>query len=129
MQPTELLKSLAAAFPNFEVKPDTAAIYERMLIDEPPELLALAEKRLLARCRFFPSIAEIRGACTDILMEAVPTPVEAWGLVRRHIHGELTDEERRGAAFRVVEKAVKQLSGWYDLRRSENLVADRKSVV
>jgi hypothetical protein len=72
MDKTEFFKMFAvltAAYPSVSVQPPTIEVYFKLLGDVDPSLLERAVLRCIRECKFFPNVAEIRNAATDILVE------------------------------------------------------------
>ena len=120
----EVLTVLSAAFPQFKLAEATVRVYTRVLADIDDKLIEAAAYDCLARCRFFPSVAELRDAAHAIAAPALPSAFEAWEEVLRQI--------RDVGAYRTptftdprIEAAVRQVGGWSMLCRSENVAADR----
>jgi hypothetical protein len=126
MTPSETAKLvglLMVAFPNFKMASDTAEVYEMMLDDLDYEATKGAVRGLLATCRFFPTIAEIRAAVVDAELGPTVPALVAWGRV--------CDEIRRvGANGRpriddaLTARCVDAMD-WRYLCRSSNDAADR----
>lgn len=73
-----LLAVCAAAFPHVRVTKETATIYAEMLADLDAEPAMRAVRRLIASSQYFPSIAAIREATTDLVVKLPPTAARAW---------------------------------------------------
>lgn len=115
----ECLVMLKAAYPRQELTDETIAIYEIALKDIKPDLLKLAVLRLLSRSIFFPTIAELRTAATDLTLErrGILTPIQAWNAATNGRSGPLPS---------MVKQAVQMACGdFYNLRTSTTLAADR----
>lgn len=69
---------LVAAFPAAQPDEKTTRVYMEMLCDLPFEPSLRAVKRLLSSSRFFPSIAEIREAVTDVTHGPARGGADAW---------------------------------------------------
>jgi hypothetical protein len=122
---TKVLAVISAAYPNFDLKPETVKVYLKLLADLPDELLEEASLLHIAQSTYFPTVAELRAAAFELLESQNPHPngVEAWGEVEDQIH-------RVGYTGQPVfqHPLTAQLvsaMGWQNLCRSENLVADR----
>lgn len=77
MNPEQLLRQLAAAYPKTHIADATLAVYASDLADIDPCVLAEALVTLRRTLRFFPTIAEIRETCAvDVL--APPDTSEAF---------------------------------------------------
>jgi len=128
----QIIGVLAAAFPNNKLSPETVGVYELALADIPADVLEQATLHVIARCKFFPSVSEIRDAANAIMvgMHNVPTAFEAWGEVcnviarcgqyyRYQIGGTLPEYSHP-----LIERAV-DVMGYRNLCESDNAVADR----
>ena len=63
------LKVLGTIFQERSVSEEFVAIYQELLEDLPDEVLIKAVRECLLRCRFYPTIAEIRERAEPILQE------------------------------------------------------------
>ena len=99
---------LAAAYPQFvhgKAEADLAAhkaIYQRLLTDLTPDLLAAAADKCIAECKWFPTVAELRTAADSIREMAAQragvqqmTPDEAWQLCERVVVNDGTPAEEQ----------------------------------
>lgn len=77
-------KALLSAFPNNKVDAGTAAIYAATLQDIDGEILNAGVLDCITRCKFFPTVAEIREAAFSVSSARIaqPTALEAWGHVK-----------------------------------------------
>lgn len=120
---TRLVAMLAAAYRDTKLTRETCEVYETMLLDLDFEVAKQAIARLIATAKWFPTIAEIRTAATDIQRGPVRKGGEAFGDV-------LAEVRRTGAygapSFEdpVVTECVR-LVGWLTLCRGDNEAADR----
>lgn len=106
-----------------EIQKAQAMIYRRMLADLEYPLANAAVERLLATCKFMPSIAEIREAALSTAHGEVRPGADAWGDVLKAV----SKTGARGTpvfADPVVAKCVESL-GWQNICLSENATADR----
>ena len=72
MTEAETIKALVvlrASYPNQTIPPETVDIYSSMLMPLDAETTMRAIKRVLRRCRFFPTLAEIHEAYDAICEE------------------------------------------------------------
>lgn len=127
---------LVAAHPGKELGEDTPRAYEAALGDLPVDLLKAAVLHCLATSRWFPSIAEVRGAAADILARAQghPTALEAWGQLRRWLRSPKSvivngQRYQRRALPEPAMRALAALGGEAMVRDSENPTADRARFV
>ena len=122
MQCLILLKS---AYPKMDFGPDSVAVYVETLKDIEPELLQAAVLKHVSISKWFPTIAELRQAVTELILEAEGqlTAPEAWGMVvgeiRRVGHWGKPQLET------PVQQAVEAVGGWRQICFSENITADR----
>ena len=123
---TRMMGVMAAAYPGFTISAETIRVYGRMLADIPDKLLEGAGMDCMARCRFFPTIAEIREAAYSIklLQSGAPSAFEAWGEVSR-LMAEVGSYRVPEFSHPWIATAVRQVGGWTRLCQSENSVADR----
>jgi hypothetical protein len=121
MNENAVLKSLMllkAAYPRQPLPDETIDVYELSLGDLDPQLLKASVMRLITNSVFFPTVAEIRKTCADLVLEqrGLPTPMRAWSM----IHGSAAD------CPEIVREAVRMSCGdFYNLHRSTNQAADR----
>ena len=123
----QILSLMSAAFPNFQMKPETPELYLQLLGDIPADELKPAVLQSVSEAgrKFAPSVGEIRGMVSQMRMSVanVPSAYEAWQEVLSEIRS--TGSYRR-PEFKhpLVERAVETM-GWRNLCLSENQVADR----
>jgi hypothetical protein len=126
----KLVAVMAAAFPNAKVTPETSSVYERMLADLEYPAANAAVERLLATCKFLPTVAEIRESALTLTSGEVRAGGEAWGDVLRLIgrYGARRYDDGWRASS-VIEDPVAaecvQALGWVNLCDSEDQTADR----
>ena len=115
----EALASLQDCFPRQELRQGTIQAYGAMLADIPSETLTAAIYRVVARSRFWPSIAEIREAAAEIL---VPLPTKDEFLAEVEKQRKALREGRR-AEFTVqaYQDAIDAMGGWNIVMMSGNL--------
>ena len=127
-----LLGLLKEAYPRFYAdKPDdemeaAAAIWREMLSDTDDETAMIALKRLIATCKFPPTIAEMRESVSAVKYPAFMDASEAWGEVNFAIRE--YGYNRQDKAFSLMCEPVRltvQHMGWRELCLSENDMADR----
>lgn len=117
-----LVSMLVATWPRPEVRPETVGVYCAALADLDAKAAHAAVMDLVRTSRFFPTVAEIR---ERVVRDRVPlpSPEEAWGIVRRAIG--------RVGAYAVPEfdcdevAAAVDAIGWSELCLGENPVANR----
>lgn len=64
-----LIFRMSAVLPDRKMLPEAVDIYQELLEDIPDEVLVKAVRECLLKCRFFPTIAEIREQAEPILQE------------------------------------------------------------
>lgn len=122
---TEIVSGLAAAYPNFELRTDTIRVYCATLADLTPEVLHAAAKDCISRCKFFPTVAELREAAAAIVTGSrhIRPAAEAWGEFL-HLALHCGHNNKPHIADPIFRQAIDAL-GWAALCQSENQVADR----
>ena len=120
------LTVLSAAYPRFELPNETISIYQRLLADLDFDLLKAATLQCATMCKFFPTVAEIRDAATEIvtMAEHIPTSIEAWGEVVQAIRDIGGNSPRPNFSHPMIDELVKHF-GWYALCASDHSFADR----
>jgi hypothetical protein len=118
----QLVAMMAATWTRPPVLAETVHAYCFALADLEHEAAKAAVLDLMRTSRFFPTIAEIRERATKTRL-SLPTPEEAWGIVRRAIgrHGNY-----RAPVFdcEEIQQAVEAI-GWRDLCVGDNPAANR----
>lgn len=120
----QLVTELIAAFPHSKVTEATSAVYEKHLADLSAEACRRAIDRLVGTAKFFPSIAEIRAAATDLKLGAQRTGLEAYQLAvsaaRRHgyISPPRFNDER-------LDRAIAMCGGWVEFCSAPTDAAER----
>lgn len=109
------LTALAAAYPRQNFPDDTVAIYARMLGDLDPDCVMDAVKRLIARSRFMPTIAEIREDVAEA-RAMLPSAAEAWEIMLR---GDLAN------AAPEIQAAARSVGGRHAIQATTNPTAVR----
>jgi hypothetical protein len=119
------LSVLAAAYPTFDLKPETIKVYVRLLEDLPDSLIEQAAIAHIASSTFFPTVAELRKAALVLLdgQNPLPTALEAWSEVEEQVRrtGYLGKPSFSNPLITRTVSAI----GWQNICRSENPVADR----
>ena len=69
---TKVLAVVSAAYPNFDLKPETVKVYLKLLADLPDELLEEASLAHIAQSTYFPTVAELRSAAVELLERQDP---------------------------------------------------------
>lgn len=120
------LTVLSAAYPRFDLPEETIRIYQRLLADLDFDLLKAATLQCATMCKFFPTVAEIRDAATEIvtMAEHIPTPIEAWGEVIQAIRKIGGNSFRPDFSHPMIDELVKHF-GWHALCTSDHSFADR----
>ena len=129
----EILKvwvMLLAAYPHFakdatpETLDGTLEVYQRLLGDLPVKAIEAAALDHVSRCKWFPTIAEIREKAIVIKLPTQPTAMEAWGEVSKAILSIGSWSPQPRFTHPTIDKTVTAM-GWVDLCRSEDGIADR----
>lgn len=83
----ELWTVLTAAYPNMKTPAATIEVYHRALADLDAELCEAAILDCVSKCKFFPTVAELREAAARLAVGADTRKpaLEAWGDVRRAV--------------------------------------------
>jgi hypothetical protein len=82
----KLLAVLGAAYPRQDVSEGTAKLYCEFLADIPYGVAEAAVKKLIATCKYFPTIAEIRREAVEACLHLPPAD-EAWAEIMSHEDG------------------------------------------
>ena|SRR6185312_737239 len=127
----KLVAVLLAAFPNSKANAQTAEIYERMILDQDYAVANAAVERLLATCRFMPTIGEIRETCLELTKGDKLNGGEAWGQFLRLVsmHGSY---RMPGVDFQIADETLAktiEALGWKNLCLSEDQTSDRARFV
>lgn len=108
---SKVWRELVAAFPNNKIGEDTAIVYAATLKDIDDDALQAGALDCLARCKFFPTIAELREASFSVMSARIaqPSALEAWGEVRAMVerHGyyrtpDVTDFSNQAAGETIL---------------------------
>jgi hypothetical protein len=83
----KLMAVLGAAYPRQEVNEGTAKLYCELLADLPYNVAETVIKRMIATCKYFPTIAEIRHEAVEMCLD-LPTATDAWAEIYSHQDGE-----------------------------------------
>jgi hypothetical protein len=118
-----LLGIAAANFPHIqtkELKP-TAVLWEKALSDITYDVAEKALLKVLSTSKFFPTIAEIREAATQLTQPQQLDAMEAWGLVVNAIrrYGFYREKEALDSLPEEIADLVKQFT-WRELCLNEN---------
>ncbi len=119
----KVLATIGAAYPHHNVTRDTVALYADLLADIDPAVLRLAALKHIAGSKWYPTVAELRSAATDLTRPRIRTGAEAWGDV-------LSEVKRVGSykapafADPVTARVVAGI-GWQNICMSEDMMADR----
>lgn len=126
----KIMGVLHAAYPGFTFQENTVEVYCEMLRDLDPDLLEQAAKAHLVTGKFFPTIAELRGAVANLIERGlnVPSAMEAWGEVidKMCTEGNTVDFGGGQPEFSnsLISRVVSYL-GWNLLCLTDNMIADR----
>lgn len=125
MTTLDCLIMLQSAYPRMQFGAESVMIYELALADTGPSLLRAAVLKHISTSKWFPTIAELRQAATEIVLqtEGQLSAPEAWGVVQREVR--LVGHWRSPSLQLVVHQAVNAIGGWQHICFSENITADR----
>lgn len=119
----KLVATLAAAYRDSKISPETSRVYESLLADLDLEVAKEAVLRLIATSKWLPTIAEIRSTAVDIERGPVRSGGEAYGDVLAEI--------RRTGHYGVprfndplVARCVEMMT-WRGLCLGDNEASDR----
>ncbi len=116
---------LKASYPKMSFDQQSVAAYQMALADLDPQLLKTAVLKHIASSKWFPTIAELRGGVTELILEADGqlTAPEAWAEVIRQVHR--VGHWGKPDLAPLVLQAVQAVGGWQVICRGENFAADR----
>ncbi|MCO5189137.1 MAG: replicative helicase loader/inhibitor [Anaerolineae bacterium] len=108
----QILEMLSAAYPRQVITEATIDAYMVTLQDVPPELLKAAALKHVTESKWFPTVAELRGAASALIaqVDGVPLPHAAWMEVKRL---------RREFSHPFIKKAIDRLGGMEAYGRSD----------
>lgn len=127
LQAKKLVAAMIAAYPTTKITDDSAAVYVRMLFDLDFDAVNAAIAKLIATCKFPPSVAEIREATLAVSKGDRRAGGDAWGDVLHAIR-RFGYARTPGRDFELEDPIVLECIkafGWQELCSSENQVADR----
>ena len=77
---TEIMAVLMSSYPNTKPTKETLSVYQRLLSDIPLEFLQAGALKHATENKWFPSVAELREASFDVMLNkpGIPSPYEAW---------------------------------------------------
>ncbi len=118
-----LMLTLTAAYPNVNMPGQTHKVYIRLLSDLPLELAEAAILEAINRCKFLPTVSEIRDIAGSLARPDSLTAGEAWTEVLRaiskwHYYGkpEFSSE--------LVKRSVEAI-GWQTVCTTETIGVER----
>lgn len=121
-QAAYLVALAVANFPNLQEKDlrPTVELWLRMLGDLPYQVVEKALVKVLATAKFFPTVAEIREAASELMQPEGMLPGEAWGLVLEAVkrYGSYRQQEALASLPEDVATTVKYM-GWQEICLSE----------
>lgn len=119
-----LLGIATANFPNLQQKEmmPTAVLWEKALSDISYDVAEKALLKVLSTSKFFPTIADLRDAATQITQPRTLDAMEAWGLINEAIRkfGYYRQAEAVDFLPNEVAEMVKRFT-WRELCLSENV--------
>lgn len=119
-------KILISAYPGTEIDESTGKLYTQLLADIPDNILEAAVLDHITRSIWFPKVAELRTACSELSYGTgryAPDAYESWSEVARKIPAYGRDN-RPEFSHPLIERTVDAL-GWRNLCLSTNQVSDR----
>ena len=125
----EIIDVLIAAYPRNNISKRTIPVYVQMLSDLPVNVLAMATKYHITTCKYFPTIAELRQAATDIVcdMREIPDPHEAWNIYLRHRNDTALFDDYQPCGNEFLDRFFSAM-GWKKIL-TNSLMADRSQFV
>lgn len=116
----QTLVIMRTIWPNIAVDDATIQAWQWALGDMPMAVIEPELKRWMRTSQFPPKPAEILALIAEKLTD-LPTPGEAWALVRARMSGAYRSEDRGyWSVPDEVKDAVQQAGGMYNLRQSED---------
>jgi len=118
---SEIMAVLATSYPNFKLTAETIRVYKLLLSDIPVEYLQAGALKHATENKWFPSVAELRSAAFDVMMNkpGVPSAFEAWQEAIEHCRrGDYT-----GYSHPLIEKAVNVIGipYWQSMETSDEM--------
>lgn len=125
-----LMAGLKSNYPNwqFDLQDKNMMLFwYESLMDIPKQVLTAAVHKLISQEEFYPNIAKIRKAASEIINGGPVDETEAWGLVKKAIRnfGYARAEEAYASLPVEVVQAIQAMGGWLEICSSENDEADR----
>lgn len=119
-----LLGIATANFPNMQERDmqPTAVLWEKALSDIPYQVAEKALIKVLSTSKFFPTVAEIREAATDLTQPRRMDAMEAWELIGQAIRKYGFYDQ--SAAMEFLPDDVARMArrfGWRELCHNENI--------
>jgi hypothetical protein len=104
----KILGVMAVAYPNFELKKEMIEVYSECLSDMMVATLEDVIKNCMCKCKWFPTIAEIRQEAAGLLMESagIPNSFYAW----KQVEDALGRRDRE--VHPLANEAVELMGGW-----------------
>lgn len=114
----QLLGWALANYPSMQernLRP-TAELWYRMLSDIPYEIAEKALMGVLAKAKYFPTVAEIREVATEIINPQLPSAMDAWGEVVQAVrdYGYYRQEEGLNSLSPLTRRVVQNI-GWREI--------------
>lgn len=120
----KVMTVLTAAYPDKVLQEQTITLYLEFLLDLPYQAGKAGALALIAKSKWFPSIAELRQQALSFTPESdVPNAADAWGEVIQQIRAEGWYGKPK-FSHAAIEKTVRSI-GWRELCMSENAAVDR----
>lgn len=119
-----LIALTAANYPNMQERDlrPTANLWKEMLSDIPFDVAKAAIIKVLSTAKFWPTVAEIREAASQLTNPQILSSAEAWGLVvqANDKYGYYRSIEGMESLPPMVQMAVKAMGGFREICMSEN---------
>lgn len=97
-----------------------------MFADTDQEVMNLAIQKIIATSKYFPTVAEVREAITEINTGYVIDVGEAWGEVMTALRNYGPYKEKQAMeSMSEITRTVVQRMGWQELCKSEEIEIDR----
>lgn len=107
---------MAAAYPGFNLRAETIAVYAELLADLDTDTLAVAAKQAVAESKFFPTVAELRERVIAMNKRAggAPTAEEAWREVLNAFGRTACTDPQPKFSHAAIDETVRRI-GWRDI--------------
>lgn len=117
----DILSDLVRLYEREQVGRERYGILVRELSDVPPEVLERAVRQVARTSEFFPTLAAIRSACAELVLD-LPSESAALAQVEARMRWGRADEDARGDPPRVhplVKAALDHVGGYYAFKSAD----------